>query len=85
MSFAWNGPSISYSDSLIKEAIDNMHGAGQWHFFCESSARYLKLYKVSEAVDSLLNKNQNSFSKVLDYLTDIYDYYSVCYVDLSLI
>jgi hypothetical protein len=32
LTISWNGPEIQHSDSLIKETIDQMHGAGQWHF-----------------------------------------------------
>ena len=61
MTVAWNGSSIPHSDRLIKEAVDSMHGAGHWHFYRESSARRLKFFKVSEAVDSLLNIKSKFF------------------------
>ena len=60
-SIPWNVPSIPHSDGLIKEAIDCMHGAGHWHFYRESSARRPKFFKVSEAVDSLLNIKSKFF------------------------
>ena len=50
MTVAWNGPSIPHSDGLI-----------HWLFYRESSARRLKFFKVSEAVDSLLNIKSKFF------------------------
>jgi len=50
---AWNGPHIQYADKFISETIDLMHGAGNWHFVRSSAATRLKVYHVSQAVDSL--------------------------------
>ena len=61
MTVAWNGPSIPHSDGFIKGALDSMHGAGHWHFYREFSARRLKFFKVSEAVDSLLSIKSTFF------------------------
>ena len=58
---SWNGPKIQHADKLIKETIDSMHGAGQWHFVRTSTAARLKFYRVSEAVDRLQNIDSTYF------------------------
>ena len=62
---AWNGPEIPHSDPLIKDTIDRMHGAGNWHSTQASfqKNKNLKFYRMSKSVDREQNKPSYYFDK----------------------
>ena len=61
LSVAWNGPEIPHCDDIVKETLDHLHGANQWHFVRTSDGTRLKFYRVSEAIDRLQNEPMKVF------------------------
>ena len=58
---SWNGPEIPHSDTLVEEALNDMFGAGKWHFMRGSELNKLKFHKVSTVIDNLQKSKSNFF------------------------